>query len=293
MGTDRSSSPAPPAMRHRALLELDAPSAPIPRLSVVVPAYHDGERILPSIRRLEAALDSTGVSWEIVVIVDGDAATLAAAQQCRSPRTHVHGYRANRGKGFALRFGMCKAKGEVVTMVDSDMEIAPEEIGRMVKLLELYEADLVLGSKRHPLSQVHYPLFRRFQSIVYQLIVRLLFHVNCRDTQTGLKVMRREVAQHVLHAAVVKRFAFDLELIVLAHRFGFRRIIEAPVRIEYGFSSTTNLRAAFRVLWDTAAIFYRMHILHWYDRRDGRGIEALAAHLPAPVDDCEAVARAQ
>jgi glycosyltransferase involved in cell wall biosynthesis len=255
-----------------------------PHLSVVVPAYRDGAKIQGSLERLQRALDTTGMTWEIVVVVDGDRLTAQYAQRARSSRVHVFGYQQNRGKGFALRYGMTKARGELVTMIDSDMEIAPEEIGRMTRLLDLYGADMVVGSKRHPLSEVHYPPFRRFQSVCYQVLVRLLFRVNLRDTQTGLKVMRREVADRVIQVALVKRFAFDLELVVLAHRFGFRRIIEAPVRIEYGFSSTTNFRAALRVVWDTLAIFYRMRLRHWYDRRNGQGVAALSASLPEPID---------
>jgi glycosyltransferase involved in cell wall biosynthesis len=254
-----------------------------PHLSVVVPAYRDGAKIQGCLERLQSALEATGMTWEIVVVVDGDRLTAQYAQQARSARLHVYAYQQNRGKGFALRYGMTKARGELVTMIDSDMEIAPEEIGRMTRLLDLYGADMVVGSKRHPLSEVHYPRFRRFQSLCYQLLVRLLFRVNLRDTQTGLKVMRREVAERVIQAALVKRFAFDLELVVLAHRFGFRRIIEAPVRIDYGFSSTTDIRAALRVVWDTLAIFYRMRLRHWYDRHDGQGVAALSASLPEPI----------
>jgi glycosyltransferase involved in cell wall biosynthesis len=255
-----------------------------PHLSVIVPAYRDGAKIQGNLERLQSALDATGMTWEIVVVVDGDPLTAQFAQRARSSRVHVYAYQQNRGKGFALRYGMTKARGELVTMIDSDMEIAPEEIGRMTRLLDLYGADMVVGSKRHPLSEVHYPRFRRFQSLCYQLLVRILFRVNLRDTQTGLKVMRREVADRVIQVALVKRFAFDLELVVLAHRFGFRRIIEAPVRIEYGFSSTTNFRAALRVVWDTLAIFYRMRLRHWYDRRNGQGVAALSAYLPEPID---------
>src|SRR5258708_11113795 len=155
---------------------------------------------------------------------------------------------------------MANAAGDVVTFIDCDMQIHPEEIGRMARLLDLYDADVIVGSKRHPLSVVHYPAFRRLQSSCYQLLIRLLFRVRVRDTQTGLKMMRREVAERVLGVALVKRFAFDLELLAIATRLGYWRIIEAPVVIEQPFRSTTNLRAVAHILWATAAIFYRMHL---------------------------------
>jgi glycosyltransferase involved in cell wall biosynthesis len=257
-------------------------SAP-PRLSVVVPAYKDGPRIIESVQRLTAALDETGLAWEVILVVDGDAATYRAAQPLRSDRVTVLGYGLNRGKGFALRVGMSHARGEVVTFIDSDMEIDPQQIGDMEQLLRMYHADVVVGSKRHPLSEVRYPLLRRFQSLCYQLLIRLLFRLRVRDTQTGLKVMRREVAMRVLDVALVKRFAFDLELLALARRFGFGRICEAPVRIDHSFGSTTNVRAVFWVLWDTAAIFYRLYLRHWYDHASDGGRLGLAAALPAPL----------
>lgn len=254
-----------------------------PQISVIVPAYHEGAAIVPNLRRLATALAATGSSWEVIVVVDGDRPTWEAALACASPEVHVEGYRTNRGKGFALRYGMSRARGELVTFIDSDMEIAPEEIGRMAALLDLYRADMVVGSKRHPLSEVHYPWQRRVQSLAYQLLVRALFQVRVRDTQTGLKMMRYEVATRVVDVALVKRFAFDLELLVLAVHFGYRRIIEAPVAIGYQFHSTTNPRAVASVLWDTAAIFYRLRLLHWYDRGEARGLTALTEALPAPL----------
>lgn len=253
------------------------------RLTAVVPAYRTGPAIVTSLRRLSAALDATGLDYEVVVVADGDLDAYRFASTCASARVRVVGYQQNRGKGFALRYGIAAATGELVTFVDADMQIAPEEIGRMVKLLELYEADIVVGSKRHPMSRVDYPAFRRLQSWSYQVLVRSLFRVNVRDTQTGLKVLRREVAADVLDVAVVKRFAFDLELLAIARRFGHRRIIEAPVTIDRAFETTTDLKAVKDVLQDTAAIAYRMYVRHWYDERHGRGLAELQASTPAVI----------
>ena len=254
-----------------------------PMLSVVVPAYRERDGIRASLKRLTGALTATGMSWEVVVVVDGDPATMAAARLCQSDHIRVFGYGQNRGKGFALRFGLAQTRGEVVSIIDADMEIAPEDIGRMVTLLNLYDADIVIGSKRHPLSQVSYPRLRRIQSSLYQLLLRVLFQFNVRDTQTGLKVMRREVAARVVDVALVKRFAFDVELLAVARHFGYRRVMEAPVKIDYAFQTTTSPKAAARALWDTAAIFYRLRLRHWYDRNATNGREALAVDLPESV----------
>ena len=125
----------------------------------------------------------------------------------------------------------------------------------------------MIGSKRHPQSRVAYPKFRRFQSAIYQLVVKVLFNLDVRDTQTGLKLFRRNVLREALPLLAIKKFAFDLELLVVARQLGYRKVIEAPISLDYQFESTVNLGSAWRVLWDTAAIFYRLRILRYYHRR--------------------------
>jgi glycosyltransferase involved in cell wall biosynthesis len=246
-----------------------------PELSVIVPAYRDSAHIVNSLQRLQAALDTTGATWELLVVVDGDSRTYREASAAASESVRVFGSARNHGKGFALRCGMAHARGDYVTFIDSDMEIAPEGIGRMMAMLRLYDADIVVGSKRHPMSEVHYPFLRRVQSAGYHRLCRVLFRVKVRDTQTGLKIMRRQVSEDVLRVALVKRFAFDLELLTIADHLGYRRIMEAPVKIDYQFSSSTNFRAVLWVLVDTAAIFYRLRIRRTYSKARACGQERL------------------
>jgi len=142
--------------------------------------------------------------------------------------------------------------------------------------MELYHPDIVLGSKRHPLSDVHYPLIRRVLSWTYHALGRVLFRVKVSDTQTGLKLVRREVLLAVLPRMLEKRYAFDLELLVVARMLGYSRVFEAPVRIDYRFSSQVDARAAARILLDTLAIFYRRYVLDTY-RRDSGSTSDIAA----------------
>ena len=88
-----------------------------------------------------------------------------------------------------------------------------------------------------------------------------------RDTQTGLKLFRRDVLRESMPLLAIKKFAFDLELLVVARYLGYQKVCEAPIALEYQFETTVNLSAAWRVLWDTAAIFYRLRILRYYERR--------------------------
>jgi glycosyltransferase involved in cell wall biosynthesis len=247
------------------------PPAPVPTqvvLSVVVPAYREGRRIFNNLTRLITELDKLNVPYEVVVVSDGNTdATVRETLRLESPAVRVFHYPMNIGKGFALSCGVDQSAGGLVTFIDADMELDPANIKGFIELMQASDCDAVIGSKRHPQSNVSYPRFRRFQSSIYQLLVRGLFNLNVRDTQTGLKLFRRQVLHEAVPLLAIKRFAFDLELLVVAHELGYRKILEAPIRLEYRFESTVNLRSAGRVLWDTAAIFYRVRILRYYQRR--------------------------
>ncbi len=180
----------------------------------------------------------------------------------------------NIGKGFALSCGVDQSAGALVTFIDADMELDPATIGGFIDIMKESGCDAVIGSKRHPGSKVAYPKFRRLQSAMYQLLVRVLFNLDVRDTQTGLKLFRRQVLMEALPLLAIKRFAFDLELLVVARQLGYRKVCEAPIRLEYQFESTVNLVSAWNVLWDTAAIFYRLRILRYYQRKRRQLLDA-------------------
>jgi glycosyltransferase involved in cell wall biosynthesis len=270
------------------IVETQPQSATQLQLSVVVPAYREGRRIFSNLTRLVGELDKLGVPYEVVVVSDGNTdATVSEASRIESPAVKVFHYPMNIGKGFALSCGVDQSVGELVTFIDADMELDPANIGGFIDIMRSRGCDAVIGSKRHPQSEVAYPKFRRLQSAVYQLVVRLLFNLNVRDTQTGLKLFRRQVLVEALPLLAIKRFAFDLELLVVAKQLGYRNVCEAPIRLDYHFETTVNLRSAWRVLWDTAAIFYRLRILRYYDRRRRELMEA-ERHNEAAGETAEA-----
>jgi glycosyltransferase involved in cell wall biosynthesis len=238
------------------------------QLSVVVPAYREGKRIYDNIIRLLSELDKLNATYEVVVVSDGNTDnTVREACRVKSPRVRVFHYPMNVGKGFALSLGVDQSVGSLVTFIDADMELDPANIRGFIELMQSSNCDAVIGSKRHPNSKVHYPKFRRLQSAAYQLLIRVLFNLNVRDTQTGLKLFRRQVLQETLPLLAIKQFAFDLELLVVAGQLGYTNVCEAPISLDFRFESTVNLGSAWRVLWDTAAIFYRLRILRYYRRR--------------------------
>jgi len=239
------------------------------KLSVVIPAYNEAKNIRTTLRRLLNILEKTlTYPFEIIVVSDGSTdKTVSQAQKISSKKVRVLHYKQNRGKGHALKHGVKNSTSEIVTFFDAGGDFQAQSIDKFIKLLEVFDADIVIGSKRHPASVVNYPLKRRFYSRLYQFLIRLLFNLNIRDTQTGLKVFKRTVLEKILPRALVKQYAFDLELLVIARQFGFKKIFEAPVKMKYNFStSSIGAKTIFNILRDTAAIFYRAKILHYYDR---------------------------
>jgi glycosyltransferase involved in cell wall biosynthesis len=238
------------------------------KLSVIVPAYREGGHIQENLGKLLRELDGLGRPYEVIVVSDGNTdETAREAERVVSPHIKVIEYNRNMGKGYALRCGVAHSSGELVTFIDADMELDPRYIKGFIAVMESFDCDAVVGSKRHPMSNVQYPLTRRFQSLMYQLLIRTLFRIKVRDTQTGLKLFRRQVLEEVVPLLAIKRFAFDLELLVVARHLGYKMVMEAPVDLKYQFETTADLRATWHVLWDTAAIFYRLHVLRYYAQR--------------------------
>ena len=241
------------------------PDAVEPELSLIIPSYNGGQRLAQTVRSVVSALDETGRTYEVIVVSDGSTDGCETDVFQRVESVDVVHYTRRRGKGVALRVGMTRARGTYVAFVDGDGDLDPRELNGFLALMELYGPDIVIGSKRHPLSVVEYPAARRVMSWLYQRLVRILFGLNVRDTQTGMKLIRRDVLDAVLPRMLEKRFAFDLEFLVVAKRMGYSRFFEAPVQLNYRFASSISPRAVVRILLDTAAIFYRRYFLRHYD----------------------------
>ncbi|MEQ9335935.1 MAG: glycosyltransferase family 2 protein, partial [Miltoncostaeaceae bacterium] len=179
--------------------------------------------------------------------------------------------------------GSAAARGRWVAWIDSDLDLDPALLVNFLRLAREGDLDIVVGSKRHPDSRVQYPTRRRIYSWMYQQLVRAMFALNVRDTQVGMKLFRREVLEEVLPVVLVKRFAFDLEMLAVANSFGFDRIAEAPIDLDYRFEgSGVNWRAIAQALWDTGAVFYRLRLLRFYARRRGLARRVAGHRRAAP-----------
>jgi glycosyltransferase involved in cell wall biosynthesis len=237
-------------------------------LSVVVPVYNQAESIAENVRVIrDSVTGKVGGPTEIIVVSDGSLDE-TAERALENRDTRVIHYDRNLGKGYAVKTGALEARGRWIAYVDADLDLDPAWLPDYVRRAEEASLDFAIGSKRHPESLVSYPPSRRAASWLFQRFVRVLFRIDVRDTQVGIKVFRREVAEEVLPLLLVKRFAFDLELLAVAKSLGFGRIEEQPIRLDYRFTgSGVRSVAVLRALVDTAAIFYRLRILRYYARK--------------------------
>jgi len=244
----------------------------LPKLSIVIPAYNEEKNILRTIDKIVKAHDRLKYPYEVIVVVDGSPdETAKKARSYKSKNVRVFEYSPNHGKGYALKFGTEKAKGEIITYTDAGGDFDPVQFDKCVKLMEIFDADFVLGSKRHPASKVNYPTRRRIFSKIYQLMIRILFGLNVTDTQAGLKFLKSKVAKDVVPRALVKQYAFDLEMLVIAHQLGYKRVFEAPVELDFNqVSSGINARTIKKMIIDTLAVFYRARLLNYYRRNNIR-----------------------
>ncbi len=239
-------------------------------MSLIIPVYRQGKTIIKNIRQIKSVLDTIRYDYEIIVVIDGLVDdTYKKFKAAGFAKVTTLAYKKNQGKSYAIRLGMQKAKGDYVMFIDSGKEIDPNGISMLLEHMEWYDADIIVGSKRHLASQVEYPLVRRILSDGYYFIVKLLFGIKVHDTQAGIKVFKKHVLEKVLPRLVEKKFAGDLEILVVADNLGFGRIYEAPIRLNYnlgGITSAATLESIWGILQDTLAIFYRKNILRYYDR---------------------------
>jgi len=238
-------------------------------VSIIIPAFKQEKTILKDLSRIQKSLKSIRYPYEIIVVIDGAIdKTYRTVKKLQNPQMKVYLLKKNQGKGFAVRFGMTKAKGDYIAFLDSGMEIDPNALSMLLEHLEWYDADIIVGSKRHLASKVVYPIDRKILSWGYFRLVRLLFQVKIKDTQSGVKVFKRKVLTTILPKLVVKQYAFDIEMLAVAKRLGFNKIYEAPIKLKHQFGSITDaatLSTIYHMLYDTLAVFYRLKILKYYD----------------------------
>ncbi|MGQ9597771.1 MAG: glycosyltransferase family 2 protein [Thermoproteota archaeon] len=234
------------------------------KVSVILPAYNEESTIEEAVRRTEEVLKRIGFNYEIIIVNDGSTDnTISRALKCANNNHHVKvvSHLRNLGKGAAVRTGFAHSSGDRIVFMDSDLEI--DQRGLKAYIDALGNADVAIGSKWHPNSMVETPFIRMFLSRVFYALTRLLTGVKASDTQAGLKVFRREALGKIMRMQLVKRYAFDVELLASASLLNLK-IAELPVnmRLKAGFKPIEILR----MLLELLGIACRLRLTKWYQR---------------------------
>jgi len=242
-------------------------------LSIILPAYNEGENIYANILRICKTLRDHDI--ELIVVDDGSEDNThheaLRAEEDGYP-VQVVAQEINRGKGATLFMGVEYSKGARIAFLDADLEIVPEYLLSLLKVMDETNADVVAGVK--DMSDNQFPWARRMMSRVYRSSVAFLFGLSISDTQTGIKLFKREVLEATIPRLRVSRFAFDIELLVAVSRFGYS-IVEVPVKIAYqrtGSLGRMNSRNIFGSFFDTLSIYWRASFWRWLEPSFGMQI---------------------
>lgn len=223
-----------------------------------MPAYRLESTIEENIDRVAAVVGSWEDS-EVIVIDDGspdDTRGFAEKAATHSDCVTVIGYMTNRGKGGALKEGFKYAAGETIVFLDSDLDLPPEQLPGFLDAFYAADVDALVGAKRSAMVSGRYPALRKFLSLAFAAINRLLLRLPVTETQTGLKAFRRSALVETLPKLETERYAFDLELLVRIRKAG-GTMTEAPVSLAPGSSGGLSLAILWEMGRDTVKIWLR------------------------------------
>ena len=239
------------------------------KFSVIVPAYKEGKTIKDNLLEIRRALLESVDSFEILAVNDGSPDNTkeqimeAAALY---PEIKYAGYDKNRGKGGAIKHGVSEASGDVIGFIDADLDIDPSHLVRYYDHMEQTGCDVVIGSKMHKDSKLDYPPMRRFVSWGYFIILKVLFGMNIKDTQTGVKLYKASLIKKVAPMLKVKGYAFDIEVLALCAHEG-AVIDQMPVEIVFKRNASfgrIKIGDIFKMFFDTVGIWWNLRIRRSY-----------------------------
>jgi glycosyltransferase involved in cell wall biosynthesis len=247
------------------------PDAPLPALSIIIPAYNEERRIGATLARITGYLDGRGGGYEVIVVDDGSRdATRAIVGAAGHPAVRLLALPVNAGKGAAVRAGVLASRGRAVLFSDADLSTPIEELARLEAAVA-GGADLAIGSRVAPGEVARrQPLLRRLQGRAFHAIVRALgFRVvaTVRDTQCGFKLFRGAVARLLFRELTLTGFAFDVELLERAHQ----RFAIAEVPVAWAHADGSKVRPGI----DAARMLRDLIQIRWGWLRSGRGLPAL------------------
>lgn len=200
---------------------------------MIVPAYNEDQRILRSLERMREYLSAQDYSWKVCVVSDGSkdrTEEMVREFAAQDPHFELMAYQPNRGKGYAVGYGMTHADAELLLLSDADLAAPIEEVEKLFPPLEK-GMSIAIGSRplKESKLEVRQPWYREFAGRRFNDLVQLLAVRGIKDTQCGFKLFKQEVAQDVFKRCKLNGFSFDFEVLLIARDLGYG-IAEIPIR---------------------------------------------------------------
>ncbi|MBQ8412748.1 MAG: glycosyltransferase family 2 protein [Lachnospiraceae bacterium] len=219
-------------------------------LCVVMPAYNEEVAIRDNLLEASRIISQFVSSYRIIAVNDGSKDnTHNEIVEAANQDNHISyiSYSPNRGKGGAIAFGVEYAQAKYIAFLDSDLELSPSMLKDFMRELVAKDADVAIGSKLHPDSQLEYPAIRRFLSMGYYIFLKILFRLKLKDTQTGIKLFKGDLIKPICASLTTSGFAFDIEILAKISKLGYK-IIEMPIKLCFNRDRTEKSRFSFKVV---------------------------------------------
>jgi dolichyl-phosphate beta-glucosyltransferase len=226
-------------------------------LSVIIPAYNEETRLPKTLRATIAFLEQQKYTWEIAVVDDGSkdsTAQIVKTMSVVTPRVRLLQYGHNRGKGYAVRYGLLHTSGQFRLFMDADNSTTVDHIAKFLPIFDL-GADVVIGSRdvAGAVIATHQAKWKEWLGDLGNLWIQFWAVPGIKDTQAGFKVMRGAVAARIAPLLTIDRWGFDVELLAVARRHGFK-VVERPIRWKNDPNSKVSSAAYLQVLREVVQV---------------------------------------
>ena len=223
-------------------------------ISIIIPAYNEENRLGKTLKTVKNFM--VGKEYEIIVVDDGSTDT--TVEVAKNAGVVLVENKVNKGKGYSVKNGVMQAKGDYILFSDADLSTPIDELRAFLRLIQEY--DLVIGSRglKESNIQIKQPKYRHFIGKAFNTLVRTLTGLSIKDTQCGFKLFRRDVALKIFPKLTINRWGFDVEILYLAKKFGYK-IKEQPVTwLNVEGSKVSPLK-------DSIKMFFEILKIRWND----------------------------
>jgi len=227
-------------------------------ISIVIPAYNEEKRIEPTLKSIITYLKDNFDRYEIIIVDDGsEDKTYEIISKYKSNNIKVLRNEINKGKGYSVKKGILNAKYPLILFTDSDLSTPIEEVKKFIDYIN-DGYDIVIASRnlKNSKIKVRQPLYRQILGKTFPLLANIIVLKGFKDTQCGFKLFKTDVAKRIVKLQTFEQFSFDVEILVIAKKMGYK-IKEAPVVwIDKEGTKVRTFKDGFTMLIDLFKIKY-------------------------------------